>query len=500
MNTEALTLIGSGALTGLAAGALLTYWLCQRRFTHERNTLSEQNHLLQQQTEQAELYFNRQLSAKQEELSLSQERVFDAQSQIGELGQKAAQLARLESDYNALRQEFRELQKAYSDLNARHEAQTASYKQSAQSSDEKIAMLESAEQRLQTQFENLANKIFTEKSESFTQTNKSGMDALINPLKEQLENFKRQISDQYTREGQERASLKTEILSLKELNQRITEEASALTMALKGDNKKQGNWGEVVLERILKESGLREGHEFETQVSLRSDNGRLQQPDIVVHLPNDKDVIIDSKVSLAAYERYFNAEDEGQRNQLIKEHVSSIRGHIKGLGAKDYQELAGLKTLDYVLMFIPVEPAFLLAIEEEPDLVTLALNHNIMLVSPTNLLVALRTINNIWQYEYQNQNAQKIAAQAGRLYDKFTGFIADMDKIGKSLEATQKHFDGALGKLSTGRGNLVRQVEQFRVLGVQPSKRLPDEMLRDAFDTEDSDTQEEVTPRSNSLS
>ncbi len=492
MNTEALTLIGSGALAGLVSSALITYWLCQRRFSLERNSLTEQNHLLQQQTEQAELYFNRQLSAKQDELAVSQERLFDAQSQIGELGQKAAQLARLEADYAAQRQELKDLQQAHSQLNARHEAQSASFKQSAQSNDEKIAMLEAAEQRLQTQFENLANKIFTEKSESFTQTNKSGMDALINPLKEQLENFKRQISDQYNREGQERASLKTEILSLKELNQRITEEASALTMALKGDNKKQGNWGEVVLERILKESGLREGHEFETQMSLRSDHGRLQQPDVVVHLPNDKDVIIDSKVSLAAYERYFNAEDEVQRSQLLKEHVSSVKGHIKGLGAKDYQELAGLKTLDYVLMFIPVEPAFLLAIEEEPDLVTLALNHNIMLVSPTNLLVALRTINNIWQYEYQNQNAQKIAAQAGRLYDKFTGFVADMDKIGKSLEATQKHFDGALGKLSTGRGNLVRQVEQFRVLGVQPSKRLPDEMIRGAMESDDDSLEEDA--------
>lgn len=492
MNTEALTLIGSGALAGLVSGALVTYWLCQRRFSLERNSLTEQNHLLQQQTEQAELYFNRQLSAKQDELAVSQERLFEAQSQIGELGQKAAQLARLEADYAAQRQELKDLQQAHSQLNARHEAQSASFKQNAQSNDEKIAILEAAEQRLQTQFENLANKIFTEKSESFTQTNKSGMDALINPLKEQLENFKRQISDQYNREGQERASLKTEILSLKELNQRITEEASALTMALKGDNKKQGNWGEVVLERILKESGLREGHEFETQVSLRSDHGRLQQPDVVVHLPNDKDVIIDSKVSLAAYERYYNAEDEVQRSQLLKEHVSSVKGHIKGLGAKDYQELAGLKTLDYVLMFIPVEPAFLLAIEEEPDLVTLALNHNIMLVSPTNLLVALRTINNIWQYEYQNQNAQKIAAQAGRLYDKFTGFVADMDKIGKSLEATQKHFDGALGKLSTGRGNLVRQVEQFRVLGVQPSKRLPDEMIRGAMDSDDDSLEEDA--------
>ena len=234
-----------------------------------------------------------------------------------------------------------------------------------------------------------------------------------------------------------------------------------------------------MLERILKESGLREGHEFETQVSVRNEHGKLQQPDVVVHLPNDKDVIIDAKVSLAAYERYFNSDDEDERARYLKEHVNSIRTHIKTLGAKDYQELEALKTLDYVLMFIPVEPAFLLAVDADPELVTLALNQNIMLVSPTNLLVALRTINNIWQYEYQNQNAQKIAQHAAKLYDKFAGFVGDMEKIGKSVEATQKHYDAALNKLSSGRGNILRQVEQFRQLGVQPSKRLASEAMND---------------------
>lgn len=477
MNTEAMMLLGGACAAGLLAGAIVTYAVTQRRFSKERSALSEQVLVLQQQTEQAESYFNQQLTAKQNELTAAQERLYQCQIQVGEMGQKAAQLTRLEADYREQQNALSQTRQSLSDLNAKYEAQSASFEHSSRSNEEKIAMLEAAEQRLQTQFENLANKIFTEKSESFTQANKSGMDALLNPLKEQLESFKRQINDQYSREGQERASLKTEILSLKSLNQKITEEAAALTMALKGDNKKQGNWGEVVLERILKESGLREGHEFETQVSARSAEGRLQQPDVVVHLPNDKDVIIDSKVSLSAYERYFNADDETARQQLLKEHVASLKGHIKGLGAKDYQELAELKTLDYVLMFIPVEPAFLLAIEHEPELVSLALNHNIMLVSPTNLLVALRTINNIWQYEYQNQNAQKIAAQAAKLYDKFSGFVTDMDKIGKSLEVTQRHYDSAFNKLTAGKGNLVRQVEQFRVLGVQPSKKLSRAML-----------------------
>ena len=207
-------------------------------------------------------------------------------------------------------------------------------------------------------------------------------------------------------------------------------------------------------------------------MSATSEQGKRFQPDVVVHLPNDKDVIIDSKVSLAAYERYFNCEDDTEKAQHLAQHVASIKGHIKGLGAKDYQTLQGIKTLDYVLLFIPIEPAFLIAVEEEPELVTTALNHNIMLVSPTNLLVALRTINNIWQYEYQNQNAQLIADQAAKLYDKFVGFVTDMEKVGKSMDSAHTSYEQAMNKLTSGRGNIVRQIEKFRELGVQPSKRM----------------------------
>lgn len=357
-------------------------------------------------------------------------------------------------------------------LQAQNDAHQARIQALHAAHEDKLASMNASEQRLQTQFENLANRIFEEKQQRYTQQTKVNIEAVLAPFKNELDGFKRQISEQHIREGQERASLKTEILSLKALNQKITEEAAALTNALKGDNKKQGSWGEVVLERILKESGLREGHEFETQVSATSEQGKRYQPDVVVHLPNDKDVIIDSKVSLAAYERYYNCDDESEKVQFLSQHVASIKGHIKGLSAKDYQTLKGLKTLDYVLLFIPIEPAFLIAVEQEPDLVTMALNHNIMLVSPTNLLVALRTINNIWQYEYQNQNAQLIAEQAAKLYDKFVGFVGDMEKVGKSMDAAQASYDQAMNKLTSGRGNMVRQIEKFRELGVQPSKRM----------------------------
>jgi DNA recombination protein RmuC len=403
------------------------------------------------------------------------------QKRLGELEQQAGQINPLKDELYKWQKQAQFEQRRSADLKAELEAKAAKYQQQNQSSEEKIQLLQAAEKRLQEQFENLANKIFEQKNASFAQTSKAGLDALLSPLKEQIEGFKKQVTDQYVKEGQERASLKTEILGLKELNQQITAEASALTRALKGDNKKQGNWGEVVLERILKESGLREGHEFDTQVSLKNTAGKTFQPDVVVHLPNDKDIVIDSKMSLAAYERYFNEqEDNVIRQTHLLDHIQSLKNHIRELGKKDYQELKGIRTLDYVLMFIPVESAFLLAIDKAPELITLAIDNNIMIVSPTNLLVALRTVNNIWQYEYQNQNAQKIAMNAAKLYDKFHGFMVDLEKVGKSLDTSQKHYDAALSKLSSGKGNIVRQIEQFRTLGVQSKKKLDNDMLTKA--------------------
>lgn len=384
----------------------------------------------------------------------------------------SSQLAQKTLDYEKLQNELINERVTNAKLQAQNLAHQARIKALHEAHEDKLAAMNASEQRLQTQFENLANRIFEEKQQRYTQQTKHNIEAVLAPFKNELDGFKRQISEQHIREGQERASLKTEILGLKALNQKITEEAAALTSALKGDNKKQGNWGEVVLERILKESGLREGHEFETQMSATSEQGKRYQPDVVVHLPNDKDVIIDSKVSLAAYERYYNCDDESEKAEFLSQHVASIKGHIKGLGAKDYQALKGLKTLDYVLLFIPIESAFLIAVEEEPELVTMALNHNIMLVSPTNLLVALRTINNIWQYEYQNQNAQLIAEQAAKLYDKFVGFVSDMEKVGKSMDSAHASYEQAMNKLTSGRGNMVRQIEKFRELGVQPSKQM----------------------------
>ena len=419
-----------------------------------------------------------------EQRTAQQEQMF-TQNKLGQLTQRVERIAELEIEKNYWQQQYQQSSKISSELRTQLESQAARFEQEQIASKDKLQLLETAEKRLQEQFENVANKIFEQKQEKFSQSSKAGLDSILSPLKDQIEGFKKQVTDQYVKEGQERASLKSEILGLKELNQQITHDAAALTKALKGDNKVQGNWGEIVLERVLKESGLREGHEFDTQVALKNEYGKSYQPDVVVHLPNDKDVVIDSKVSLAAYERYFNEhDDELARSLHLKEHVKSLRNHIKELGKKDYHDLKGIRTLDYVLMFIPIESAFLLGADQAPELMKLAFDNNIMLVSPTNLLVALRTINNIWQYEYQNQNAQKIADNAAKLYDKFHGFMVDMDKVGKAIESSQKSYDGAMNKLSTGKGNLVRQVEQFRKLGVQSNKKLDDNMLDNAEDAD----------------
>jgi len=477
------------SFAALFLGLLLGVWLS--RIQNAKHS-ERQTELLTENFAQKEAYLQQQISDfKASHLQASQEndalrlQQLENQKKLGQLAQQSERIPELEAEKQQWQHQHQQVQQQAGDLRTQLEAQSAKHQQEQLASQDKLVLLESAEQRLQQQFENLANKIFEQKNENFKQSSKAGLDALLSPLKEQIEGFKKQVTDQYVKEGQERASLKTEILGLKELNQQITHDAAALTKALKGDNKQQGNWGEVVLERILKESGLREGHEFDTQVSLKNEAGKSYQPDVVVHLPNDKDVVVDSKVSLSAYERYFNEqEDDVERKRYLSEHINSLRSHIKELGKKDYQDLKGIRTLDYVLMFIPVEPAFLLAVEHAPELIKLALDNNIMLVSPTNLLVALRTINNIWQYEYQNQNAQKIADNAGKLYDKFHGFVTDMEKVGKAIESTQKNFDGAMNKLSTGKGNLVRQVEQFKTLGVQSNKKLDSQLLDGAQEDE----------------
>jgi DNA recombination protein RmuC len=400
--------------------------------------------------------------------AMTQLRQTNAQQQ-----EKLNQMGELRNELTAAKQLLISKDALLSEL----KTQLATEQEAQKSSQEKIELLERSEQRLTTQFENTANKIFKEKTGEFSDQNKTSLDALLTPLKEQIGSFSKQVTDVYTAEAKERHALKQEVTSLKALNEHMSKEANALTKALKGDNKKQGTWGEVVLERVLQESGLRKGHEYDTQMHLKDSECAAFKPDVVVHLPGDKDVVIDSKMALTAYERFYNADDDVFRKQAFKEHVSAIKTHINGLSSKNYQDLLGIKTLDYVLMFIPVEPAFNAAMEQDSGLVQLALEKNIMLVSPTNLMVALKTINNMWRVEYQNQNAQDIAKNAGAIYDKLVGFVEDMNKLGTHLQRADKSYGDAMKKLSTGSGNLIRRAEQMKALRIGNNKALPADIV-----------------------
>ncbi|MCG3661875.1 DNA recombination protein RmuC [Aliarcobacter butzleri] len=338
---------------------------------------------------------------------------------------------------------------------------------------EKINFLENNKQQMKLEFENLANKLFDEKEKKST----TNLTFVLSSFKEQLDSFSKRVNDIYNDETKQRSSLLTEIKNLKELNNQISNDAINLTKALKGQNKTQGDWGEMILSSILDQTGLREGKEYTIQGSFISAEGKRLRPDVIVHLPSNKDIVIDSKVSLNAYINYSKAENEDEKQQASKELVKSITSHIKDLSSKSYENIDGVKTLDFVLMFIPIEGAFLLATSSDDNLFKLAFDNNIMLVSPSTLYVTLRTIENIWRNEHQNENAQLISKKAADLYDKFVAFVGDIEDIGTNITRTQKAYDGAMNKLSSGNGNLIRRTEEFLELGVKPKKQLPNRYL-----------------------
>ncbi len=340
------------------------------------------------------------------------------------------------------------------------------------------AELEEIQKKFTTEFENIATKILKKNSEEFTLANQKNIGDVLNPLKEKIFLFEKKVEDTYQKGLKDQTDLRAELKKLHELNSRISEEARNLTKALKGDVKKQGNWGEVVLERILERSGLNEGEQgYQKQFSDTSDEGKRIQPDIVINLPDNKHIIIDSKVSLIAYERAVNASSEEGRAAHLKEHLQSLRAHVKGLSEKHYQTAKSLNSPDFVLLFIPIEASFSVAIQEDQELFSYAWDQKVVIVCPSTLLATLRTIASIWQQENQNRNAMEIARQGGALYDKFVGFISDMENIGKNLEVTKKTYDMAMNKLHTGTGNLVRRAENIKKLGAKTTKGLPGNLL-----------------------
>ena len=342
----------------------------------------------------------------------------------------------------------------------------------------RIESLNEAKEALTNQFKNLANEILEDKSRKFTEQNAQQLDILLKPLQTKLTEFKEQVSNSYDQESRERFALKNEIERLANLNLKMSDEARSLTNALKGDSKIQGNWGELVLESILESSGLRKGEEYLVQDSHTQADGGILQPDVIVKLPEGRHLVIDSKVSITAYARHTEAGDDAIAKQELLAHIQSIRQHIQGLSAKNYSGIADLSTVDFVLMFIPIEPAFLSALKAAPNLYQEALAKNIVLVCPSTLMATLRTVAHLWRQDQQNKNAMEIARQCANLYDKFVGFVEDLEQIGKRLDQAQSSYHDAFNKLKSGKGNLIKAAERVKELGVKPNKVIASNLLK----------------------
>lgn len=334
--------------------------------------------------------------------------------------------------------------------------------------------IDNLQKRLTTEFENIANKILKERSDEFSVANHKNISEILNPLKEKIQLFEKKVDETYDKELRDKISLREEVRKLTDLNTRVSEEANNLTRALKGDVKQQGNWGEVILERVLERSGLTKGQEYEREEVVTGADNSVQRPDVIIHLPDNKHIIIDSKVSLVAYERSMTAESDERQLHYLKEHVNSIRSHVKLLSEKNYQNAHDINTPDFVLMFIPIEASFSIAVQGDGELFSYAWERKIVIVSPTTLLATLRTISSIWKQENQTKNAQEIARLSGALYDKFIGFTEDMVKIKANIDRTSGAYDDAIKKMKDGTGNIIRTAEKIKELGAKTgNKSLP---------------------------
>ncbi|MDX8402697.1 MAG: DNA recombination protein RmuC [Mariprofundaceae bacterium] len=462
MQTEFLGWIFAG-LAGVLIGLL---WGSRGRgaLREERDALASRLNAMEEDA----MTLRTELAAERERRSAHEARNDELQARLT-AGEAAAE--RLRDECDRLRQELARVRAV-----AEKEREAAA---------EKLALLDEARAALGREFQVLASKIVEEKGKKIAEEGRRGIGELLTPVREQLRDFRQRIDEIHRAETSERASLRTQIEQLRELNLQMNEEARNLTRALKGDRKAQGDWGELVLETVLEHSGLRKGIEYEVQGGFRDADGRLRRPDVIIHLPPDENrpdrhLIIDSKVSLSAWADCVRAEDEETRKQALARHVRAVREHIDALSGKDYAALTGLNAPDFVFMFMPIEAAFMAAFEADRTLFARAFDRNIIVVTPSTLLATLKTVEQIWRYERQNEHARRIAERAGRLYDKLRGFIEDFEKIGQQIETLRGTFDGARNKLVAGRGNVIRQAEQFVELGVKVRKRLPQSIRDDA--------------------
>lgn len=436
-------MLGLAFLVGLAAGAVLLWWMARR------NAASLQASLQQQQLQTSQL---------QQQLDLLQE----------DRSKTAQKLLQKEQDFVLQLQQL-----------SRAEAQNQQLSEKIAQHDQSLA---NTLEQMQLQFKNMANAIFEDKSKHFTDLNRQQLDQVLQPLRERLKDFETQVQTTHKENIAQQAGLFNELKNLKELNQQMSTEARNLTKALKGENKTQGNWGEVVLLRILERSGLSLNQEYRIQESLATEDGRRLQPDITILLPEQKYLVIDSKVSLVDYERFVNSADEAEQQAALKRHLQSMRRHVQSLSGKAYDQLYGSGSPDFVLLFVPIEPAFIVAVQQDAELFNEAFDKNIVIVSTSTLLATLRTIASIWRQENQNRNAQEIARQAGSLYDKFTAFAEDLRKVGNQIELAGKSHESAMNKLVSGKDNLVRKAERLRELGAKTTKQQEQRMLDEAED------------------
>ena len=435
-----------------------------------------------QQQQQELAAAKQQLAAEQEASQSWQTRAAAAEKSVqhlnSQLAEAAEQQQQLQQRYETARQEL-----AASRL--QHERVQTQIEQQQQAHAEQIALLNQARQNLGEQFQNLANQILEEKSRRFSEQNRQELDQLLHPLSEKLQGFSQLVQNTYEKEAKERLTLENELKRLQQLNARLHQDAQALTQALTGSrNKSQGNWGEMILEKVLENSGLVKGREYFVQSGGRQTDSdgesRYLQPDVLINLPDNKQIIVDSKVSLTAYVRYTRAESPEAAEAELAAHLASVHQHIKELAAKRYSDIEGLVSLDFVFMFVPVEPAYLLALQQDPELFQTCFDQRIILVGPSTLLATLRTVANIWRHEYQNRHALQIADEGGKLYDKFVGFVETLEKVGKNLQQAQESYQAAHKQLYSGRGNLVGRVEKLRQMGVKAGKRLDAQLVEQA--------------------
>ena len=367
-----------------------------------------------------------------------------------------------------------EMNSAYPELLANNRVLEEKLSSQQQQFESQLKLLQDAKQILTQEFENLANRIFDEKQTKFSAQSKEALEVSLSPLRRDIGDFRKQVESVYDKENADRNKLVGQISELQKQTMQISADAVSLANALRGDNKAQGNWGEFVLEKLLEDSGLTNGREYDTQVALKDEDGRRRNPDVIIHLPEGRDIVIDAKVSLVDYERYFHAEDEDTKQQCLNQHLASLKAHIRELSGKDYESLEGVNSLDFVLIFIPVESAFMLALDQAPDMMRDAYDRGIIVVSPSTLMVTLRTIKNLWRYADQNRNAQVIADKAGGLYDQFVLYIEALEDVGRHLDKSREVWDTAHKRLVSGRGNLVRRSEELKKLGAKAKKSIPD--------------------------